>query len=188
MRRSGTNDVTVKGVVGTLRPGHQACQEESIPAGTVAISVSGSVSAHPLALLAVRVLDVATAAPLAAGAAPARPGAATTVTVHPALAHDGPVRVCLRLRTAATSARAQLYGSPTDSREPGATDDGNVLPGRIRLDYLRAGRPSWWSFAPTIVERLGRGRAWLGSAVAPLAALLVLISISAAAWLLVRQS
>lgn len=188
VRRSGTNDVTVKQVVGTLQAGHQACQEESVAAGTAAVRVSASVSARPLAPLTLQVLDVATGAPLAAGSAPARPEAAATVPLHPALAHDAAVRICLRLSSSASGAGAQLYGSPVDPREPGATDNGNPLPGRIRFDYLRAGRVSWWSFAPTVIERLGRGRAWFGSAVAPLAALLVLISISAAAWLLVRES
>lgn len=188
VRRSGTNDVTVKGVVGTLRPGHQACQQELIPAGTAAVRVSADVSAHPFAPLAMQVLDLGTGASLAGGIASARPAAATTVTLHRALAHDADVRICLRLSTSASRAGAQLYGSLVDPQEPGATDNGNSLPGRIRLEYLRASRTSWWSFAPTVIERLGRGRAWFGSAAAAIVALLLLTSISAATWLLVRES
>jgi len=189
VRRSGTNDVTVKTVIGTLRPGHQACQEEPIPARTAAIRVSGDVSGHPLAPLAVQVRDAGTDTPLAAGAAGTRPERATTATLRPALARDAVASICVRLPTSAgAAAAAQLYGAPADAGEAGATDGGKALGGRIRFEYLRAGRPSWWSFAPTVAERLGRGRAWLGSAAAAIVALLVLTSISATAWLLVRES
>jgi hypothetical protein len=113
-----------------------------------------------------------------------------TVALRPPLAREGPVRVCLRLGGGGArggGARVELLGAPAD-RAGGATDDGQPLGGRFRVEYLPAHPRSWWAFAPTVVARIGRGHPWSGGSVALAAALLALLSIGLAAWLLVRAS
>lgn len=186
VRRSGTNDVVLTGTADTLRPGHTLCQTERIPARTAAIETSAVLSGPAAATVLVQVLDPATGARLASGTVGEGAGPPRTAPLRPAIQRERAALVCMQLRAAKRGASAEVYGSPTDPAEESATDGSRSLGARVRFDYLRAGRESWWSFAPTVAERLGRGRAWFGAAAAPLAALLVLIAISASAWLLVR--
>lgn len=60
------------------------------------------------------------------------------------------------------------------------------LPGRFRADYVRAGRESWWSLAPVVVTRMGRGHAPAGAWAVVLVAVLTLAAFAVAARLLAR--
>jgi hypothetical protein len=189
VRRAGTNDLTVSVIVDTLRAGHRLCQDgERVPPDAAALELTGAAPSGSRPTLAVELVDASTLAPVAGGAVGVGPSGAVTVPLRPAVARERVVRVCMRLRGAGRRAQVQLDGAPIAPEMQGATDDGKDRGGRIRIDYLRSGRESWWAFAPTVAERLGRGRAWLGSSVAVLAALLMLASISVSAWLLVRTS
>jgi hypothetical protein len=91
-------------------------------------------------------------------------------------------RVCL---TNAGPATLALGGSPT--AELPARLDGRRTPGRVRIEYVRPGRESWWSLLPTVSYRFGLGKApGLGAWTLALAVGLALSAIGAAAWLLAR--
>jgi len=186
VRRTGTNDVVISGIVDTLHGAHRLCQDgELLPAGTTALELTVTGRRRPA--LAVELLDPATGAPVAAGTTDAWGEASATVRLRPRSVHERGVRVCVRLRTPGSGASAMLYGEPA-AGEQSATDDGQRLGGRLRVDYVGTGSPSWASFAPTVVARIGRGHAWSGTSVALVATLLTLLSISLAAWLLARTS
>jgi hypothetical protein len=111
-------------------------------------------------------------------------GASVTVPLR-ALSRAVPrAKVCFRLSD--LNAIIQMLGVPT-GRAVAAVDEGQALPGRMRIEYLRAGRTSWWSMATEVARRLGLGRAaggtWNALLVLALATLLVALS----TWLVSRE-
>ncbi|MFI5004806.1 MAG: hypothetical protein ACHQE6_07315 [Solirubrobacterales bacterium] len=64
-----------------------------------------------------------------------------------------------------------------------ALRDGTPLPGRMQIEYLRPGDRSWWSRIASVVQHMGQGRAWSGTWIGLLLALLM----GAAATLAFRQ-
>jgi len=181
---TGGNDVLVAGTVDTLLAGHRLCQGgERIPAGTATVELSALRRGAPRPAL-----DAELTSPrgtrIGGGTAVWRSGSAT-VALRPPVARERPIRICLRLRAGGAGARALLLGAPAE-RAGSATDDGQPLGGRFRVDYLPPRAQSWWAFAPTVVARIGRGHPWSGSSVTLAAALLALLSIGLASWLLVR--
>lgn len=90
--------------------------------------------------------------------------------------------VCLTNSGPATLA---LGGSA--SVPPPARVDGIPQRGRVRIEYVRSGRESWWSLMPTIFHRFGLGKApGLGSWTFVLAWGLVLAAAAIAGRLLWR--
>ncbi len=63
-----------------------------------------------------------------------------------------------------------------------------MLPGRIAVEYVRAGSSSWWSLVPSVARRMGLGRAWAGTWVAAMVALLMVTGIVLASWLTLREA
>lgn len=186
VRRSGTDDVTIAAVLRSLHGSHRICQDgERIPAGTAALRVSILPESEPHASMA---LDVASegGAPVATAGSYRWEGDAAVFALRRPVARERAGRVCVQVRTHRRGGAVGLYGNP--GAAPSATSDGSAIRARVRIDDLRAGRASWWALAPTIATRIGRTRPWLGSAAPLVAALLVLGSISTAAWLLVRTS
>jgi len=68
-----------------------------------------------------------------------------------------------------------------------ARGEGAALPGRMRIEYVRAGHSSWWSLALPTARRLGLGRAWAGSWVALLLATLMGAVVALCSWVLLRE-
>jgi hypothetical protein len=96
------------------------------------------------------------------------------------------VKVCVRLGSGASVA---LLGDEGRRVRSFATIDGEYLRGQLEIEYLRSGYASWWSYAPTLVHRVGLGRTWTG----PWAALLAVAFMIAAggcalAWLVREQT
>lgn len=186
-RRSGADDVTIAALVRRLHGAHRICQDgERIPAGTAALRVSIVPDSEPRAAMA---LDVTTegGATVATAGRYRWHGDSAVFALRPAVARELAGSVCVQIRTRRRDGAVGLYGNPV-AAPSSATDGGSAIEARLRIDDLRAGRESWWALAPTIATRIGRTRPWLGSAAPLVAALLVLGSISTAAWLLVRTS
>lgn len=192
-RRTGTNGLPARVLFG-IAPGRATiCQQgERIPSGTAAIRISLLVSSQTTPRLAVELSrgDVVRAT----GAAGARwdrasatwySGSAVRIPLAPTLRGDVVGDICIRL-LAGRSEQYGLLGIPTALGE-GATEDGRSLAGRLHVEYLAAGDHSWWSFAPTLVGRIGRGHAWSGPSVGLLVALLMLTPIALGAWQLSRN-
>jgi hypothetical protein len=56
----------------------------------------------------------------------------------------------------------ELVGEPT-TRALAARGPEGSLPGRVRVEYLRPSRSSWWSLAPEVARRMGLGHAGSGT-------------------------
>lgn len=95
----------------------------------------------------------------------------------------GPVTVCLQLDT--VDSEVSLLGAGA----PGATltVGGRALPDRMRIEYLRPGRATWWSYAGTIVRNIGFGHALSGGLNVVLALELATAVLALSSWLILRD-
>jgi hypothetical protein len=183
-RRMGTNDVVIQALVGTVTGAREICQgDERIPAGTGAVRVSLVPGSEPRPAVAVAV--GAPGSTVATGRGHRWDGDSAIVALHPPVAREVAGRVGGGGPPPTANGEVGLFGAAAGSAVS-ATDDGQPLGARLRFEYLQSGVRSWWSFAPELVDRIGRAHAWSGSSVALLAGVLSLTSILLAAWLLVR--
>jgi hypothetical protein len=187
-RRMGTNKIGTDEVFGATRGGGTFCQRyEQIPAGTGAIRISlfgvGGERAPP-----VRVTVADGSRTLARGARPAshpRPSELIVVPLQTVLAHEATGRVCVTLGS--SGGQLGLVGQATDSKFAARTGR-EPLSGRLRIEYLRPGRESWWSFASTVAHRIAIGHPLAGSSAVFLIVLLTLASIILGSWQLARRA
>lgn len=187
VRRTGTNDVTVKGVVDHVSGGRRICQDERMPAETAAVSLSVARTGGSAPPLAVELIDAAQRTPFAGGSARGWSDGAAIAPLASPVAHERAVLLCVRLAAPHGGGSALLLGAPAE-RATSATRDGEPLGGRFRIDYLEDGARSWWSYAPMVAGRMARAGVWAGALVPLIAGLLVSLSIGLAAWLLARTS
>jgi hypothetical protein len=185
-RRIATNGVVARSAAGTLSGSGTICElGERIPAGTGAIRISLGRNAHPQPAMRVVVAGGATRA---VGNGDVSWGSQlTTAAIHPTVRQAATGSVCVVLQARQADASARMLIEPAEAAE-GARVDGQQIPGRLHVEYLRPEPRSWWSFASTVVDRIGRGHAWSGASVALLAVLLTLTSILLASWQLVRSA
>jgi hypothetical protein len=163
-RRSGTNGVWVQSEA-PLAPGSTACQRhELLPADTEAVQIPGTTRVAPIVTLSRggRVLDR-----VRATLAPRAERIQAPIAPPP---HDlANVELCLRF-----PAHAALLGGPTPPGVGALTVGGSVFQGSVPVTYVLHGRRAWWTYAPLVAARLGRGRggwtagwaAWLVAALA----------------------
>ncbi len=160
-RRAGAN--LVRGneeLTASTGNGGRLCQDgELLPKDTAAIRLSLSADARTgpaLALTARRGGELLTRGSRAAGWS----GRSIAIPVQRVAETVDDVRVCVRL---GRNGAVLLHGAVFESGSPaGATLDGGPVGGQLRIEYLRSGRESWWSYAPTVLHRLGLGRGWTG--------------------------
>jgi hypothetical protein len=65
--------------------------------------------------------------------------------------------------------------------------EGEPLPGRIKIEYLRADHSSWWSAAQAVARRMGLGRAPTGTWIALLLTGLMGVVVVTASWLTLKE-
>jgi hypothetical protein len=174
---SRTNAAPIAGPVATISHRFETCQQnESLPAGTTAIRLSLEALLGPPVL--VRVVHQGTV--LASGSVGAGwSRQSVTIPVRPLPRSVADTSVCFTV--AADDETVYAKGAP-DAAAPDAGTEG-----RIRVEYLRAGRRSWWALAPSIARRMALGRAPSGIWVVwgVLGAMLALTAI--VSWLAVRE-
>ena len=180
---AGTNSVPFEGEVANTNGDASACQAgETLPAGTSAIRLSLEAVIAP----SVSVQAVSDGRVVARGVRGSGwTGGTVTVPVRPVVrraVHD--VTVCFKLGP--TREIVTIEGQLTNPASA-ARGEGAALPGRMRIEYLRAGRSSWWSLALPTARRLGLGRAWAGSLVALLLATLMGALVALCSWVLLRE-
>ncbi len=163
--------------------GGGGCQAgETVPADSSAIRLSLEASAGPRVSVAVRVGGRTVARGVSVqgwlGKVVTVPIAPLERTVHHAT-------VCFSF--AGAEERVSLLGVRTAPRSA-ASSGARALPGRIAVEYVRAGSSSWWSLASSVARRMGLGRAWAGTWVAAIVALLMATGIVLASWLTLRES
>jgi len=176
VRQAGSNDVEATTFLRIVPvTGGRWCQDgELLPDGTASARLWLQTTGHPGP--AVRVTALAGGRTIASGTQAAGwSGTRLAVALRPALRRDAVARVCVAL---AHGARVAIVGAPPRTEPAGAR-----LPAQMRIEYLRAGRTSWWAFAGTIADRMGLGHAWSGPTLALAVAALAL----AAAALSVRE-
>jgi hypothetical protein len=174
---SRTNATPIAGPVATVSHDFETCQDnELLPAGTTAIRLSLEALLGPAVL--VRVSHRGTV--LVSGSVGAGwSRQSVTIPVRSLRRAVADTSVCFTV--AASDETVYAKGAP-DAAAPDAGTDG-----RIRIEYLRPGRRSWWALAPSVARRMALGRAPSGMWVVfgVLSAMLVLTAI--VAWLAIRE-
>ncbi len=103
-------------------------------------------------------------------------GESVTVPVKPVDHTTSDVRLCIALGP--NSEPVILIGDLTPPQEAaGVPESGSTaaakLKGRVGVEYLAAGRSSWWSRVLSVAQHMGLGRAFSGTWIALLAAALM---------------
>jgi hypothetical protein len=177
------NPTLANGVIATTYSAAEACQGgETLPAGTSAIRLTLTSDIGPR--VGLRVLSgayVTTAGAVGDGWT----GGSVTVPVRP-LAHTlASVRICFKLGPGAE--RVGIVGVPTSPRVAAKGSEGEALPGRFKIEYMRAGSSSWWSIAKTVARHIGLGHAPSGTWIALFLLALMGAVVATASWLTVRE-
>jgi hypothetical protein len=176
---AGTNSIPAKtGIADTYGgPGVGACQQEAaIPGGTTAarLWISGNIKPR------VRVGIFVGARMVASGtAAGGWLGKVTTVPLTRVRSTLRGARLCFSIARGVQA--VELIGAPSSRRE------GGVYPNKLRVEYLRPDRRTWWSLAGSVAYRMGLGRAPAGRLVflIPLAAMALALAL--VVWRILRQ-
>lgn len=179
-----TNGIEPLGTALAAVPGGgSGCQGgEVLPAGSSAIRLSLEATAGPR----VRVAVLSGGRTIARGQSAAGwLGDVVTVPLAPLARTVRDVTVCFAFSGA--HERVELLGVP-GSRGAAASSDGRALPGRMSIEYVRSGSSSWWSLASSVARRMGLGRAWAGTWVVLLVAILMASAVALGSWLTVRES
>ncbi len=182
---AGSNSVEAAGNVLTTVPGGgSACQGgETLPAGASAIRISLGATAGPRVAVAVRGPDGRLLARGVSGQGWLAD--VVTVPVAPLARTVRGATVCFGFGGA--DERISFFGVRTPAATA-ARSGGRALPGRVAIEYVRAGSSSWWSLASSVARRMGLGRAWAGTWVALFVGLLMVAVIAAGSWLVIREA
>ena len=108
-----------------------------------------------------------------------------TIPVKPVADPSQHARVCFGLLLRGREG-LRIDGYRTSPALAARDHDGEPLPGRVRIEYLRPGH-SWWSTVTAVARRTGLGRAWSGTWIAFLASALAIATIFLASGLLLRE-
>jgi hypothetical protein len=158
------------------------CQaHEVLPRGASAIRVWLDVAAGPR----VRLVVYSAGRPIASGEQGSNwIGGAVTIPVKPLSYTARGVTVCASFRLHDETLLVQ--GSPT-SAAMATRNGGQVLPGKMWIDYMRPGGRSWASLLPVVIRNMGFGRAGTGTWVVYFALALLLAVAALASGALVRE-
>ncbi len=118
--------------------------------------------------------------------APDWTGKSVTVSVRPLGYTASRVKLCITLDP--NSEPISFTGIKAPARESAVWRDRQLLGGRVGVEYLAAGRGSWWSRILTVARHMGIGHALNGTWVALLIALLVAVIGFLAIGLVLRES
>jgi hypothetical protein len=169
-RRSGTNFALDGGYEIYLPPGHELCQPgELVPDRTAGIRVDAKApGGRSGALTATVLLGRRTVASgrLASG----WPNGLVTVPLSSTLGTIAGASVCLR-----PEGSGAAFGGSVPEGSYVVLVDGKTLGGHVRIEYMRPGRESWLSLAPTIAGRIAVGRSQLVRHWAAVGALLLML-------------
>jgi hypothetical protein len=161
--------------------GAGACQgNEAPPRGTSAIRLALSASFGPR----VNVTALSGSRVIARGTQETGwVGGDVTVPIGPVRRAYSHVTVCFQI-TRLTGSVA-VVGEKTPPAVA-ATAGGEALPGRLRIEYLRPGRP-WLSVIPAVLRHMGLGRAAAGAWIAVPIGALAAAAAALASWAVLRE-
>jgi hypothetical protein len=180
---AGTNSVALSARLGQTK-GAVICQPaELLPADTSAVRLSLEATVGPR----VTVLVFAGKRLLTSGTRGSGwTAASVTVPVQP-LNHaaTGSTRLCFEVEH--TRLAVGMLGAPAKQATSARLLGGRLLHGRIAVEYLRAGRASWWSLALSVARRMGLGRATAGTWITLVVLALMLGLTLLVSWLTIRE-
>jgi hypothetical protein len=169
---AATNGISAATKVASTAGDATTCQSAgTLPAGTSAIRVSLSANIGPKVTIRVS----AGGRTIAAGSRPAGWGLAETVTVgvKPLPHAVAGVRLCT------------IIGAAVESFEIRGQIINKGL--YLRVEYLRPGKTSWLSLAPSIAEHMGLGRSPTGAWIAWLALIAMLAVVALTSRLVLQE-
>jgi hypothetical protein len=178
-----SNGITAFGTFAETTKGAGACQAgETLPAGISLIRVSLTSDLGPRMSVSVRSgRQVLTAGVVGSGWL----GGSVAVPVRPLARTASDVKVCFRFGP--TDEAVGIVGAQTSPALAARSLAGDALPGRLKIEYLRAGSGSWWSQAMTVARRIGLGRAPSGTWIVLLLLALMGAAVACASWLTIRE-
>lgn len=171
-RMAGSNLVPLVEFADVVPAGRTICQRgQTVPFDTAAFRFLVGSFGKPMPRIDVQVRDARGAvldrATLPAGA----PEGETTIPLGHALDEVPKATLCVR----GQSTRIALAGVASDSAVA-ARVGRRPQPGIFRIEYMRPGRPSWWSMFPEISRRFGYAKASvIGTWTLPVLILLALV-------------
>jgi hypothetical protein len=160
-----------------------ACQAgEELPRGATAIRLGlQSVIGPRVGVTALAGGHVLTSGVVGSGWA----AGSVTIPVRPVARTTPDARICFRLGP--TREKVGIEGEPTSAAIAVRTREGTALPGRMKIEYVRAGSSSWWSLASGVARRMGIGRAPAGTWIVLLLAALMGAVVATASWVTLRE-
>jgi hypothetical protein len=178
-----TDSTPLVGPLAKTKHSARACQaDETLPQGTSAVRISLFAIFGPrLTVKALSGKRVLTSGVRGSGWT----GEVVTVPVRPVRHGASHVKLCFALGR--TDEVVELTGSPTSPAEATTTGDGRRLPGRMRIEYVKPDRRSWWSLTSSVARRMGLGRAAAGTWVVLLVMAVMAVVVAGASWLTVRE-
>jgi hypothetical protein len=112
-------------------------------------------------------------------------GGVVTVPVRPLPTSRSDVQLCFTLLLNGNEAASAVGTPSTRTRAPNGHV--TVVPERIRVEYLRPGRSSWWALASQVARHMGLGHAGSGTW-SVLAVMLAMASVVAlCSWTMLRE-
>jgi hypothetical protein len=161
-----------------------ACQSgEQIPRGTVAIRLSlGAFTGSAVSVEVLAGTHVVASGERGSG----WDGHTVTVPVGSVSHAISPAQVCFA-GLVAGGERLTVFGSRAASSLAAHARGGAALSGRLRIEYLGKGTSSWLALLPSVVRNMALGRAWSGTWVVFMVAMLMLATTILVFSLLVRE-
>jgi hypothetical protein len=159
---AGSNGIPDAGEVARTRKATSACQAgESLPGATTAVRLTLAGEIGPAIAVTIR----SGGHTIAHGSrGDGWTGASVTVPISH-VAHTTPgTEICFALGHPLGD--IEIFGEHTSGANALMGPRGEPLPGRMGVEYLRPGRASWLSLAPSIARRMGFGHAWGGAWIA----------------------
>jgi hypothetical protein len=179
--RAGTDGTPLPTEVGATFAPDTVCQgEETLPKGTTVLRMTLlSLLGPGIKVRAMAGGQVVTSGEKSSGWT----GTVVAVPVRPVARTYKPVTICFTL-----AKRQQLvnYRGANTTRSPAVSNGTQVLPGRIRIEYLKPGKESWLSLALPTARRIGLSVGGGGGIVLVLF-VLVLTTAGLSSWLVVRE-
>jgi hypothetical protein len=178
---AGTNSVAAQLAAGHTRGDTRDCQQGgTLPVGTTVIRLSLSANVGPKVGLNVRLGSrVVTRGERGAGW-----GEEETVSVPVARVARTTPGTVVCTTVGPTIENLQINGTPKRPTPSGALGLRDVL---LRIEYLRAGRKSWWSLASSVAHHMGFGHAPGGAWIVYLLLVLMLAVVALASGLALRE-
>lgn len=156
-RLAATDHTNAVSFVAALYGGQELCQPHMVlPSEAARLQVLVGTYGRLVPELGARFFVSSTGRTLTAGILPA--GAKQGYVYIPIAHPHGPAvggTLCIR---ADGIHKIVLGGAPFATGTESEKIDGRAVPGRIYVDYMRAGSESWWQLLPTLDQRFGLGK------------------------------